>query len=134
MENSLAMVTSDITKHLLVFVLLFGVCMVVAAVNIVHFHHRRSRWQEALAAFAGAASLLLFGLYLVGYGLDVLQVLFQLSSASPDITGAFTSHSLLVYSTMIALAGAMVCAFSGALAVSNILRHTAQPVFRTAHA
>ena len=134
MGNSLAMFTSEATKTLLLFVLLFGVCMTIAAVNIVHFHHRRSRWQEALAAFAGAASLLLLGLYLVNYGLNGLQVLFQASSSLAETTDAFTTHSWLVYSALMAIAGAMVCAFAGALAVYNTLRQTAQPVLRNAHA
>jgi hypothetical protein len=131
MDNSLALFTSEATRHLLVSVLLFGVCMVIAAVNIVHFHHRRSRWQEALAAFVGAASLLLLGLYLVDYGLDFLQGILLLPSSTPDL---FTLHSWLVYSSMIAIAGAVVCAFSGTLAAYNIVRQTAQPALHRVHA
>src|SRR5690606_39785342 len=90
-----------------------------------------SRWQEALAAFVGAASLLLLGLYLVGYGLDFLQGILLLPSSTPDL---FTLHSWLVYSSMIAIAGAVVCAFSGTLAAYNIVRQTAQPALHRVHA
>jgi hypothetical protein len=128
------MFTAEATKNLLLFVLLFGVCMTIATVNIVHFHHRRSRWQEALAAFAGAASLLLYGLYLVNYGLNGLQVLFQASASAAETANVYTTHSWLVYSALTAMAGATVCAFAGALALYNTLRQTAQPVLRSAHA
>jgi ABC-type Fe3+ transport system permease subunit len=134
MGNSLAMFTSEATKTLLLFVLLFGVCMTIAAVNIVHFHHRRSRWQEALAAFAGAASLLLLGLYLVNYGLDGFQVLFQASASTSETSGALTTHSWLVYSALMALAGAMVCAFAGALATYSTVYQPSDHTLRAAHA
>jgi hypothetical protein len=134
MENSLAMFTSEATKNLLLFVLLFGVSMTIAAVNIVHFHHRRSRWQEALAAFAGAASLIFFGLYLVNFGLNGVQVLFQASASAAESANVYTTHSWLVYSALTAIAGATVCAFAGALALYSSYRKTAQPALRSAHA
>lgn len=128
------MFTSEATKNLLLFVLLFGVCMTIAAVNIVHFHHRRSRWQEALAAFAGAVSLTLLGLYLVNYGLNGLQVLFQASASAVETANVYTTHSWLVYSVLMAIAGATVCAFAGALAVYSTYRKAAQTAQRSAHA
>lgn len=134
MGDSISMFTSEATKNLLLFVLLFGVCMTIAAVNIVHFHHRRSRWQEALAALGGAVALLLLGLYLVGYGLEEFRVLFQVSASAPEITSVYATHSWLVNSALMAIAGSFVCAFAGALALYRSYRQPEAPALRSVHA
>lgn len=131
MTNELAMFTAEATKNLILLTTVFLVCMSVATINIVHFHHRRARWQEALAAFVGAGALVVFGLYTMNYGTYGFQVLFQ-TAATTDTTGAQFLHMGLVNGSLVALAGASVCLFAGLLGIYGSFRSSAQPVMSAA--
>jgi hypothetical protein len=132
--NQLTVFTTDVTRNLLLAVVIFAVSMTLAAVNIVHFHHRRSRWQEALAVLVSAAVLVLFGLYAMNYTAYGYQVLFQAPSDAIETTGAYLAQSWLVNGSLIALAGASVCIFAGLLGMYSSFRKVAQPTLSVVHA
>lgn len=134
MVNQLAIFSAEATKDLLLFVALFGISMILAAVNIVHFHHRRSRWQEGLAAFFGAVALIMFGLYMVNYTTYGYQVLFQAPADAIEMTGAYVAQWWLVNGALMALAGASVCIFAGLLALYGSYRKSVAPVMSAVYA
>ena len=127
MADELAMFSADATRSLVLLMIVFFIAMLVAAINIVHFHHRRARWQEAVAAAAGAVALILFGLSAISYSSYGYQVMYQVPATIVEFINAATVQTWLVNGAIMALAGASVCIFAGILGIFGLSRMSARP-------